>query len=223
MKKIVFILIIVSSFQAFSQCAFSTIFPFNLGQNKFELTQLINSYSSLSKRKLDSNAEAYNNGWRKYDYLKNDSIYRVNIILDHIQDECFNGNENRIYLQLADDKLYRINIQQDYSKDRYDEMIADYKKYINLFIDIYPYDNGFKISNSDTNEKTGEGANFYKIAKEKRSKIKNEEVSVSYNIKYKSVYDTYNKKFVTTSEVDYYEIEISNLNLKGTKLTNQGY
>jgi hypothetical protein len=223
MKKGIFILFLITSLKSFSQCNLSTIFPYDFGQNKFDLTQLISLNSSLTKHKLDDAALAYNNGWRKYDYLKNDSIYRVNIILDHKKDECFNGNENIVYLQLADDKLYRINILQQYSKDRYEEMLADYKRYINLFLDEYPYDNFFKLLNSNTNEKIGEGADFFKVPKEKRNLIKSEKVSISYNIEYKTVYDRYDQKSVTTSEVNYYEIEITNLNLKGTKLTNKGY
>ena len=54
-------------------------------------------------------------------------------------------------------------------------------------------------------------------------KIKIEEISISYNVIYKLVYNKDNKKFVTTSEVDYYKVEICNLNLKGTKLISQGY
>ncbi len=223
MKKAISIILLIFSTQAFSQCGFSDIFPFNIGENKFEVTRLINSNSSMSKIAQVPAFEAMDNRWEKCKYNKNDSIYRVEIGLYHIKDKCLNGNENRIFLGLVDDRLCRIEVDQVFSKDRYDEMIANYKKYINIFIDMYPIDETCDVLNYNTHEKIGKGINFYRVLEEKEKKIKLEEISISYNVIYKLVYNSENKKFVRTSEVDYYKIEIINLNLKGTKLTSQGY
>jgi hypothetical protein len=207
----------------YSQCTLSNILPFNLGQTKFDITKILNSSNSIGKwTDLYSNNQ-YDNGWKKYDYLKNDSIYQTVIRLNHQQDNCFNGYENIVYLSLADDKLYEISMVQKYSKERYTEMMVDFNNYIDIFTKIYPYNNSFTMSTSDTNEKIGEGVRFYKDPIEKRNRVKIEEVRVSYAIKYKSIYNTDAKKFISTSEIESCNIEIETVNLKGTKLTSQRF
>lgn len=226
MKKTALVFLLFISIKTFSQCTISDLFPFEIGQSKFDITKIINSSSKISKVGNPNDTysyEKYNNGWEKYDYLKNDSIYSSYIKLIHLQDKCFNGNENRINLTLADDWLYKISVSQEYSQDRYEEMMSDYNNYIEMFLQEYQYTNTFTTSNSKTNEKIGEGVSFFKIPREKRNKIKIEDVSISYIINYKSIYDSPSKKFVTTSEVDYYVIKIESVNLKNTKLTNQGF
>lgn len=207
----------------YSQCTLSNILPFNLGQTKFDITKILN-LSNYGEKWTDLyNNNRYDNGWQKYDYLKNDSIYKTVIKLNRQQDKCFNGNENIVYLSLADDKLYEVSIVQEYSKDRYHEMLADFNNFIDVFKKLYPYSYSFTTSISDTNEKIGEGVAFYKVPKEKRSNIKIEKVSVSYRIQYKSVYNTDSGKFISTSEIESCKINIETVNLKGTKLTNQRY
>lgn len=223
MKKAIVIIVLCISMNNYSQCTLSNILPFKLGQTKFDITKILNSSNSIGKwTDLYSN-NRYDNGWKKYDYLKNDSIYQNVIRLNHEQDNCFNGNENIVYLGLADDKLYEISMIQKYSKDRYNEMMVDFNNYLDIFTKIYPYNNSFTMSTSDTNEKIGEGVRFYKDPIEKRNRVKIEEVRVSYTIKYKSVYNTDDKKFISTSEIESCEIEIETVNLKGTKLTSQRF
>lgn len=210
----------------FPQCTISNIFLFEIGQNKFDITKITNSSSTISKVGDPNDPyyyEKYSNGWKKYDYLKNDSIYYSYIKLNHQQNKCFNGNENKINLSLADDRLYEISVIQEYSKDRYKEMLQDYNNYLDITLQEYKYSKPFTTYISETNEKIGEGASFFKLPVEKRSKIKIEEVSISYIISYKTIYSNSNKKNVRTSEVDYYEIRINSVNLKDTKLTNQGF
>ncbi len=210
----------------FSQCTLSDIFLFKIGQNKFDITKITNSSSTISKVGDPSDPyyyEKYSNGWKKYDYLKNDSIYNSYIKLNHIQDSCFNGNENKINLSLVDDRLYEISVIQEYSKDRYKEMLRDYNKYTDITLKEYKYSKPFTTSISETNEKIGEGISFFKVPLEKRSKIKIEEISISYIINYKTIYSNSSKKNIRTSEVDYYEIRINSVNLKDTKLTNLGF
>ena len=225
MKKTTLFFLLFISMKIFSQCTISDLIPFKIGQSKFDITKIINSSGNISKVGNPNDTSSYEkfNGWEKYDYLKKDSIYSSYIKLIHLQDKCFNGNENKINLTLADDWLYKISVNQEYSQDRYEEMMSDYNNYIDIFLKDYQYTNTFTTSNSKTNEKIGEGVNFSKIPLEKRNKIKIERVSISYIINYKSIYDSSSKKFVTTSEVDYYVIQIESVNLKNTKLTNQRY
>lgn len=223
MKKVIVIIVLLISINNYSQCTLSNILPFNLGQTKFDITKILNSSNSVEKWTDLYNNNQYDNGWKKYDYLKNDSIYKAVLKLNRQQDKCFNGNENIVLLCLADDKLYKINIIQEYSKDRYKEMLIDFNNYLDIFTKLYPYNFSFAISTSGSNEKIGEGVRFYKFPLEKRNKIKKEEVSVSYKVRYRSVYNEIDGKFTATSEIESCEIEIETVDLKGTKLTNQQY
>ena len=223
MKNIFTILLLTISLSSYSQCSLSNIFPFNLGQNKFEITKILNSPNSIGKLTDLYFVDQYGTGWKKFDYLKNDSIYKINIKLDHKQNECFNGNENIVWLSLADDKLYEMSTIQEYSKDRFNDMLFDYNNYLDAFTKIYPYSYSCDIFTSGTNEKIGEEVRFYKVPIEKRNKVKIEKVSISYKISYKSVYDINVKKFISTSEIRSCEINIDSVNLKGTKLTSQSY
>lgn len=223
MKKVIFLIVLSLSLNSYSQCTLSNIFPFNLGQTKFEITKTLNLPNTIEKLTDLYFNDRYGNGWTKYDYLKNDSIYKTNIKLNHKQDECFNGDENIVWLSLADDKLYQISTIQKYSKDRYNQMLMDFKNYLDVFTKIYPFSNSFSMSTSDTNEKIGEGVRFYKDPIEKRNRVKIEEIRVSYTIKYKSIYNTDTKKFISTSEIESCAIEIETVNLRGTKLTSQRF
>jgi hypothetical protein len=221
MKKIYLIVLLAISFQSFSQCSYSTIFLFDLGINKFEITKLINTNNSV---KIDEGKLFRCCYWDKNPKIKNDSIYRSQIRLNHIQDKCFNGNDNTIYLALADDKLYEISIYQQYSKERYNEMISYYNNYVKLFKSIYPYENHFTTSTTDTHEQIGEGTRFYKLPEPKRNKLKIEEVKISFEANYKIEYNKDSKTFANTNEVDYYKLSIQTVNLNGTKLTPElGY
>jgi len=226
MKKTTLTFILLMTIKTFSQCTVSNIFQFNIGQNKFDITKIINSSNKITKVGDPNDPyyyEKYSNGWKNYGYLKNDSIYISYIKLEHLQDKCFNGNENKINLSLADDFLYEISVIQEYSKDRFEEMMLDYNNYVDILLQEYKYSNTFTTTISETKEKIGEGVSFFKVPIEKRSKIKIEEISISYNINYKTIYSNTSKKNIRTSEVDYYEIKINSVNLKNTKLTNQGF
>ncbi len=219
MKSIYLIVLLSISFQSFSQCSYSIIFPFDLGINKFEITKLISTDNSVKIGELYRCCY-----WDKNVTLKNDSIYRSQIRLDHIQDKCFNGDDNVTYLGLVDDKLYQIGVHQKYSKDRYNEMISCYNNYIKLFKSIFPYESFFTSSTTDTHEQIGKGMKFFKFPEGKRDEVKIEEVQISFEINYKTKYNNENKTFEKTGEVEYYELNLKTVNLNGTKLTPEiGY
>jgi hypothetical protein len=206
----------------FGQCNFNSIFIFELGKNKFDISNGITRNSELKYREMDALSKSFNNQWRTYDYLKNDSVYRVNIILDHKKTDCFKGYENRIYLNFADDVLYRINIVQEFSVDNYTEMMKLYNNYVEEFISLNKFYNKFSTVNN-ANEKIGEGYKFFNDENKYKNSPKVEFVRISYQIEYKSFYEPSTRKYTKSSEVDYYILEIDNINLNGTKLTNEGF
>ena len=163
-----------------------------------------------------------NNGWRRFDYLKNDSVYMAVINLELQPVYCFEGKETRMQLYLVNDHLYKSTTIIEYSPNNYDLMIKQYNDILAVFDNLYLYSNRFKTSNSNE-EKIGEGIKFYKVPEEKRSIIKLDYISVGYSIIYKSNYSNYDKKYIASSDVDYYKIQISEINLQETKLTNQGF
>ena len=99
--------------------------------------------------------------------------------------------------------------------------ISNYNNYIKLFKSIYNYENNFTTSTTDTHEQFGEGVSFFEQPEEKRNKLKIEKVSISFEIEYKMVFNNDNKKYVKTSEVEYYTLNIQTVNLKNTKLNAQ--
>lgn len=220
MKLFLFYLLFFFNF-SFSQCKISDIAPFKLGSSKFEASIVLNKLNTIPRETIygsDTNEE-----WAKYSYLKNDSIYKVVINKDLYSNDCIIGNKNRFQLTFADDKLYRMCIYQEFKADQYDIMLEYYKNLLNIFSETYPYSGGFKLTNFDTKEKIGEGYRFSNVPQEKKPKIKIKDIRVSYNINYKKIWNNYSRQYDKTSDIDYYEIEIEFTDLKGTKLTNEGY
>lgn len=206
---------------SYAQCSISDIVPFNLGDDKFNTTLILNKLSTIKNDEIYG-SNTYSE-WKKYPYLKNDSIYRVVINKRFNPNLCFEGSENRCQLYFADDKLYMILMSQEFKAEEYEKMIAKYNSIVNILSEIYPYSGGFKTTNIDTNEKIGEGYSFSDVSKENKPKVKVKNISVSYNITYKRIWNSYSKKYDKTSDIDYYEIKIEFVDLAGTKLTNKEY
>lgn len=206
---------------SFGQCSISDLVPFNLGDDKFNTTLILNKLNTIKSEEIYG-SNTYEE-WMKYPYLKNDSIYRVVINKRFYPTSCFEGYENRCQLYFADDKLYKIYMYQEFKANEYERMLSKYNSILDILSETYPYSQGFKTSNSETNEKIGEGYRFSDVPNEKKAKIKIKDISVSYNIKYKKIWNSYSKKYEKTSDIDYYEIVIEFIDLTGTKLTNQGY
>jgi hypothetical protein len=207
--------------ESFAQCSISDLVPFNLGDDKFNTTLILNKLNTIK------NEETYGSNtygdWQKYPYLKNDSIYRVVINKRFYPTSCFVGSENRCQLYFADDKLYKICMFQEFKADEYEKMLAKYNSILDILSEIYPYSGGFKTSNVDTKEKIGEGYRFSDVPKEKKPKIKIKDIRVSYDITYKRIWNSYSKQYDKTSDIDYYEIQIEFVDLAGTKLTSKGF
>ncbi|MBA4320584.1 MAG: hypothetical protein C0412_19495 [Flavobacterium sp.] len=206
---------------SFAQCSISDLVPFNLGDDKFKTTVILNKLNTInSEKEYFSNIQAK---WEKYPYLKNDSIYRVIITKEFYPTSCFVGSENSCKLYFADDKLYRITMYQDFKADEYEKMQEKYNSILDILSNIYPYSGSFSASNVETKEKISEGFRFSDVPKDKIPKIKIKEINVSYSIKYKTIWNNYSNKYDKTSDIDYFEMQIEFTNLAGTKLTSQSY
>ena len=167
---------------SFGQCSISDLVPFNLGDDKFNTTLILNKLNTIKSEEIYG-SNTYEE-WMKYPYLKNDSIYRVVINKRFYPTSCFEGYENRCQLYFADDKLYKIYMYQEFKANEYERMLSKYNSILDILSEAYPYSQGFKTSNSETNEKIGEGYRFSDVPNEKKAKIKIKDISVSYNIKY---------------------------------------
>ena len=220
-NKIIFLLLI--NISAFSQCTYKELLPFKIGSSKFDITLKTQEFKLIIDDPAYSKiADMANNGWRRFDYLKNDSVYMAVINLELQPVYCFEGKETRMQLYLVNDHLYKTKTIIEYSPNNFNVMIKQYNDIVAVFDNLYQYNIGFKTSNSNE-EKIGEGIKFYKVPEEKRSKTKSDYISVGYSIIYKSSYSNYDKKYIASSDVDYYKIQISEINLQETKLTNQGF
>ena len=80
MNKIIFLLLI--NISAFSQCTYKELLPFKIGSSKFDITIKTKEFKLITDDPYGSSkfADIANNGWRRHDYLKNDSVYMVIII-----------------------------------------------------------------------------------------------------------------------------------------------
>lgn len=223
MKKTLTLLFISFTSLSFAQCTIFDIHPFKLGQTKLDITRTLSSFPEIELYSNEFSTGGNNgmNGWRKYEYLKNDSIYSSMIILKREKTDCVKGRENRIYLSSADDKLYEINIVQEFNANEYNSMYSYYNEVLDIVYPKNKYNNRFNTLN-ENNEKIGEGVKFYDNPNEKTNK-KSKYITVSYKAKYKSEYNATLKKRITSNQVDFYEVIITQLDLNGTKLINAGY
>lgn len=220
-KKSIFLLVLFYQI-VFSQCKINDIVPFKLGSDRFSTSQILGKIKSI-KSETNSESDTYSY-WEKPAYLKKDSVYMVIINKRFDENECFKGSENRCQLYIVDDVLYQIKMFQEFKAKDYDKMLNTYNEILKVFDELYPYNNAFKTKNSNTNEKTGEGFHFYESQQNKEKLLPKIKINdISYNITYKKIWNSSSQKRETTSEIDYYTIEISIVDLNGTKLTNEGF
>jgi hypothetical protein len=219
------LLILISIFQLIgivkSQCSYDDIFQVEHGISKFKATTTIASKGNI---KEDKQANLYSiNRWYKPDYLKDDSVFYASVFYEYLYHSCFKGNENELMLKFVDDKLYKIVITLKYSNTDFEKCLENYNLIISIFKQQFPYWSEFVRTNDKTKEQIGEGYWFYPLSDEEKDNIKIEELSIGYEIIYELKWNDFNKEFYRTGNVENYSIEIEYINLKGTKLTNEGY
>jgi hypothetical protein len=225
MKTILFTLLNIISLAAFgqAQCTFENIFPVRHGISKFKATTTI---ASIKNIKEDEEANKYSgifNSWDKPDYLKGDSVFKSSISYNYIYHDCFKGDKNELYLHFVDDKLYKIQITLTFSNTKFGKCMENYNTLVAIFKNYFITWTECVKSNDVTKEQIGEGYWFYPTTMDKSDAIKLNDLSIGYEVKYEMKWSDYKKEWYRTGNVDKYVIEIEYINLKGTKLTNEGY
>ena len=222
MKKILILLLFIST-NIYAQCDWNSFFPFQAGNSKFDVARIKSTNPTVAdtedKYGIRDAIEKANNGYQKFDYLK-DSVY-INVInLRFVNNECFKGSSNRIQITLSDDKLHKGTVELNY--DDYDTMKKQYDELLELVPNEYGYTVPFEITNRKTNEKTGEGLWFVtKPEPEEGDKINR--IGISYSFDFKMVWDKEKKEYYRTNEIESYTIEIDFADLRQSKLTGKGY
>jgi len=223
MKKIVFTFLNIVAFAVLgqAQCTFEEIFPVEHGFSKFKATKTIASIKNL---KEDEQLNQFSfNRWHKLDYLKGDSVFKASVFYDYIYHPCYKGDENKLYLRFIDDKLYKMQITLSFSDTEFEKCMENYHTLVEIIKKKFPYWAEFVKSNDETKEQIGEGYWFYPTSDDERDKVKIENLSIGYEVEYEMKWSDYKKEWYRTGNVEKYVIEIEYVNLKGTKLTNEGF
>ena len=216
-----FISILLLTGLVHGQCTYEDIFPVEHGISKFKATTRIASNGNI---KEDKQANQYSfDEWDKPDYLKGDSVYTTSIFYDYSYHPCFKGKENELFLKFVDDRLYKMEITLTFSSIDFEKCMENYNSLISILKNQFSYWTPFVQTNDKTGEQIGEGYWFRPLSDEERDKVKIETLSIGYEVEYEMKWSDYKKEWYRTGNVESYKIEIEYVNLKGTKLTNEGY
>lgn len=225
MKKLFLALMTITALTSFrlSQCYFKDFFPVKHGLSAFKASIAIASIKNL---KVDEEKNKYSNifnRWKKFDYLNGDSVFLSELNYDYIFHDCLKSSDNDLELRFVDDKLYKIIIRSSFPKTRFEESIESYNSLITIFKNNFMDWEPREWFNGETHEQLSEGYVFYPTTKENRNKLKVEELRIDYSLIYERKYNAINGEYYTTGDVSYYVVQIEYVNLKGTKLTSEGY
>ena len=206
---------------SYSQCSWKKLFPFKIGDDKFEISKK----KSLNPTIIDSKNPyiAFSKFERykvKYDYMKDSA--QINLIrLEYHNNKCFDNGE--IVLFLVNNKLYKAEISIRFNT--YSEMIKKYNYILKIVPKryVYAYDN--TITDSNTKEKIGEGIIFCEnnYKNDEKDKIWNDYLSVSYTFNYERKFDEEKKKVYFTNNIEDYELQIKIVDLRNVVLNRFGY
>lgn len=215
----IFLLSLCSAHLGLCQCDNANLLSGKMG------TSLYDCYNSLqlNKAAISVIKDPYQKYWKRYDYLKDDSVFYTQINLE-LKNPCDVGNEivKGSYL-FSDDKLYKIILKIRISKDHFAEGYALYKKFIAEIREknYYKYSINHEIKSTDfrtqSKEKTGEDIMFFtsKLATQ-NDKLKY--VSISFNHEFAR-----NENTGREGDISEYVIELEKVDLQTTKLTNEGF
>lgn len=227
MRTILFILLSIISLVSYGQtrCTFENIFPVTTGITKFKAMTTI---ASLNNIKVDEKFELHNrllniNRWYKDEYLKGDSVFLSTLSYDYTYHNCLGGDKTRLNLRFADDKLYRLTITSDFPNSKFGKCMENYNSLIAIFKNYFTDWTEFDWKNTFSNEQIGEGYYFFPTKEDIRDNVKLNFLSIGYEVVYEYKWDDYKQDYARTGKVDRYSIKIVYYNLKGTKLTVDGY
>lgn len=225
MKKSILFLLDIILFATFgqAQCAFSDIFPIEHGFSKFRATTTIAALKNIKENTEANTIFSSYNTWYKEDYMKGDSVFKFGFHFDYLYHNCFKGDQNDLFLHFVDDKLYKIVITLTFSNTKYDKCKENYDQLLKIFkenfIDWEPYN----LVDTKTKEQHGQGFWFYPTNIEHRDSVKIENLSIDYSIVYEKKWNKSQSELYQTGNVREYIIRVNYYNLKGTKLTSEGY
>jgi len=223
MKNILVVLLCVFSLPSLTkaQCTFEKIFPLKHGVTKFKTITALALLDYIESDKKRNKETGSYNPWYKPDYLKGDSVLWNNLHFTYINNECFKSDENELNLYFADDMLYRMDVTLTFSNDKFEDCLATYNNLVTLFKNQFYDWSDIVNTNTETNEQIGEGYWLYPTSKNERDNIKLNKLEISYKVIYERKWRELESYL--TGNVDRYEINLSFINLNGTKLTNRGY
>lgn len=202
---------------ASAQCSFLDVLPSKMGKSKVQSIIEFGSNEHLIYNE-DRNAVAIEiyDGWEHYDYLENDSVFIANQHYIIANMNCFKGNENQLHLFFADDNLYRAETILTFEIDKIAEGMKNYHLLDSIINTQFLFYDNFITTNSETNEEIGKSKKYYYNPKSLRDPNKVRYISIAYYIDSKY-------SFKTKSSKQYFEISISQVDLRETKLTRMGY
>lgn len=165
---------------------------------------------------------AYNEweGWQEY--LKGDSVFKSRVTYKYKTNSCVNSesDDNSVELSFVDDKLYKMELEISFKPNILNKCLENYHQVFESLKKAFPISYPKTIYKDDSKkEQIGEGYSLYKKDINFTKPIKFEEAEVEYRVKYEYDY----KISKETSTIKYYVLEITYVNLKGTKLDNRGY
>jgi len=203
-----------------AQCTFDKIFPESHGITKYKAKMLLASQKNCQENEELNNASF--GWWFKPFYLKNDSVYKSGFWYNIINNDCFSGNKNKLYLGFVDDKLYKIFISLNFSKTEFEKCMENYNTLISIFKNSFHEWTTNLTTDLITNEQVSEGFIFYKALGEINN-VKVHELEIKFKIEYEIKTMANGWERYQTSNVENYVIEIEYINLQGTKLTSDQY
>lgn len=202
-----------------AQCTYEDIFPVEHGITKFDATNKITSNENIEK----DPPGFVSNPWDKPDYLNGDSVLVTYLGYHYSYSPCFNGKENKGKLKFVDDSLYKIRVDLIFSSEDIKKLQDNYNMLVSIFKNIFPSWERYTSTRRRTGEQIGKGYWFYPSSKENRDIVKVDKLSIGYEIKYEKKYNSLEKEWYNTGNIENYNISINYVNLKGTKLTGEGY
>jgi len=207
------------------KCSFGNLFPFKIGNNKLEISQLQNSLKTIKEQSdefgLNKIFDEYEIGWKNFKNV-DEQIY-INVIkLDYVDNKCLLSKRSDVRLVLANDFLYKALISAHYDKTEYDLMYENFSEIISSIPNEYKFLSSYFLKDADTNEKIGEGIKFYTEAEENRNKKKIKQIEVYFQTTFNGTVNK-DQTIRKTGEVLYHTIYVNIVDLEKTPLTTEDY
>lgn len=212
--KFLFLILCCAYSTSQAQCKFDELIPFDFGITKFS--------ASERGQELDLSHPEYrsyqmSSGWKREKYMKNDSVYFSQLVLDLERNSCFVGVESSFDLNFADDRLYKIVLTLRFGRTEYSRMQEELKNLVEILKTKYPNVEKYVETDKKTKEQLSSG---YKLGL--KSNLNPAKPNFA-TITYRPVFVSSGDPNRSSNEVDFYRVEIILVDLRGTKYTVEGY